>query len=72
MKKATTQQFNLQDQKLNEARKAGQVITITLMDGTKFAGLVSAFDLFTIAFITPNPEMDLMIYKHAVSFIKFN
>jgi len=72
MKKATTQQFNLQDQKLNEARKSGQVVTITLMDGTKFTGLVLSFDLFTIAFITPNPEMDLMIYKHAISFIKFN
>ena len=70
MKKATTQQFNLQDQKLNEARKAGQVVTITLMDGTRFSGLVTAFDLFTIAFITPNPEMDLMIYKHAISFIR--
>jgi RNA chaperone Hfq len=72
MKKATSQQFNLQDQKLNEARKAGQVVTITLMDGTKFTGVVSAFDLFTVAFITPNPEMDLLIYKHAISFIKFN
>lgn len=72
VKKATTQQFNLQDQKLNEARKAGQVTTITLMDGTTFTGLILSFDLFSIAFVTPNPEMDLMIYKHAIAFIKFN
>jgi RNA chaperone Hfq len=69
MKLATSQQFNVQDAKLNEVRKAGQILTITLMDGTKLAGLVTAFDQFSIAFITPKPEM-VMIYKHTISVIE--
>jgi RNA chaperone Hfq len=69
MKLATSQQFNVQDQILNEARKAGQIVTITLMDGTKLIGLVTSFDQFSIAFITPKPEM-VMIYKHTISFIE--
>jgi RNA chaperone Hfq len=72
MMQAVTQQFNLQDHKLNEARKEGQVVTITLMDGSTYTGLVTAFDQFTVAFITPNPIMELMLYKHAISSIKFN
>jgi RNA chaperone Hfq len=69
MKIATSQTFNIQDAKLNEARKAGQVLTITLMDGTKFTGLVSSFDQFSVLFITPRPEM-MMIYKQTISFIE--
>lgn len=72
MKKAKTQQFVLQDHKLNEARKEGQVVTVTLMDGSTYVGLVTAFDLFTVSFITPNPVMALLFYKHSIATIKFS
>lgn len=67
-----SQQFILQDHKLNEARKEGQVVTITMMDGSTYTGLVTAFDTVTVTFITPNPVMELMLYKHSISSIKFN
>lgn len=66
------QQFILQDHKLNEARKEGQVVTITMMDGSTYTGLVIAFDQFAVAFITPNPMMELMLYKHAIFSITCN
>jgi RNA chaperone Hfq len=72
MKKATSQQFNIQDQKLNESRKEGKIVSIRLLDGVELTGLVSSYDQFTIAFLVPNPLMDLLIYKHAIAYIKFN
>lgn len=72
MKKITSQQFNIQDQKLNESRKEGKIITVRLLDGAELTGLVSSYDLFTIAFLVPNPMMDLLIYKHSIAYIKFN
>ena len=72
MKKTTSQQFNIQDQKLNESRKEGKIICIRLLDGVELTGIVSSYDLFTIAFLVPNPLMDLLIYKHSIAYIKFN
>jgi len=72
MKKATSQQFNIQDQRLNESRKEGKTITIVLLDGREFKGIVQAFDLFCISFISTFPLADLLIYKHSVAYIKFN
>ncbi|NJD91452.1 MAG: RNA chaperone Hfq [Geobacter sp.] len=72
MKKAATHQFVLQEHKLNEARKEGHVVTVTLMDGSTYTGLVTAFDMFVVEFITPNPVMCLVFYKHAIASIKYN
>ena len=72
MKKATSQQFNIQDQKLNESHKEGKIVTIVLLNGVELTGLVSSYDLFSIAFLVPNPMMDLLIYKHSIAYIKFN
>jgi RNA chaperone Hfq len=66
------QQFNIQDRLLNESRKAGRIITITLMDGNKLTGLVTSYDQYTIEFLSPNPPMNLTIFKQSIAFIKFS
>lgn len=72
MKKAASQQFVLQENKLNESRKEGKVVTITLMDGSTYTGLVTAFDMFIVEFITPNPMKSFIFYKHAIASIQYN
>ena len=72
MKKAVSPQFVLQEHKLNEARKEGHVVTVTLLDGSTYTGLVAAFDMFVVEFITPNPMMSFVFYKHAIASIKYN
>lgn len=72
MKKAVSQKFVIQDHKLNESRKEGKVVTVTLMNGSTYTGLVTAFDMFIVEFITPNPVMSFIFYKHAIASIKYS
>ncbi len=60
-------QMNVQDHFLNTLRKEGQRITITLLDGTRIEGKISAFDTFSI--IIEDGNQSKLIYKHAISML---
>lgn len=59
--------LNLQDIFLNQARKEKMVVTIFLVNGFQFKGIVSGFDQFTI--VLEHEEKQHLVYKHAVSTI---
>ncbi|MCL2760939.1 MAG: RNA chaperone Hfq [Desulfuromonadales bacterium] len=73
MTKTTT--FNIQDQFLNQARKEKVKLTVKLMSGEKFEGLIKSFDNFSI--LLEEVTGDILIYKHSMASItssdgKFN
>lgn len=59
--------INLQDVFLNAARKDKRPVTIYLMNGFQFRGIVKGFDNFTI--VLDNEGKQSLVYKHAVSTI---
>ncbi len=59
--------LNLQDLFLNQARKEKMPVTIFLMNGFQFRGIVQGFDNFTI--ILDSDGKQNLVYKHAVSTI---
>ena len=59
--------INLQDVFLNQARKDRIPITIFLMNGFQFKGLVKGFDSY-IVILECDGKQD-MVYKHAISTI---
>ena len=59
--------LNLQDVFLNQARKDRIPITIFLMNGFQFKGLVKGFDSY-IVILECEGKQD-MVYKHALSTI---
>ncbi|HBN11790.1 MAG TPA: RNA chaperone Hfq [Ruminococcus sp.] len=59
--------LNLQDVFLNQARKDRIPITIFLMNGFQFKGLVKGFDSY-IVILECEGKQD-MVYKHAISTI---
>jgi len=62
-----SQQFNLQDGFLNQARKEAIPVTIYLINGYQIKGQIKGFDNFTVV-IDENGRQAL-IYKHAISTI---
>ena len=61
------QNENLQDQFLNQLRKAHMPVTVFLMNGFQIRCTVTGFDPFVV---TVNAEgKQEMIYKHAISTI---
>jgi host factor-I protein len=56
---------NLQDAFLNQMRRDRAVITIFLMNGFQFRGIVRGFDAFTVVLDTDGKQQ--LIYKHAIS-----
>ncbi len=56
---------NLQDTFLNQARRDRAVITVFLMNGFQFRGIVRGFDAFTVVLDTEGKQQ--LIYKHAIS-----
>lgn len=56
---------NLQDAFLNQVRKDRAVITVFLMNGFQFRGVVKGFDAFTVVLDTEGKQQ--LIYKHAIS-----
>jgi len=60
-------QLNLQDTVLNYARREQMPVTIYLMNGFQFKGLVCGFDNFTIIIECDGKQQ--LVYKHAVSTI---
>ena len=59
--------INLQDVFLNAARKERNPVTIYLMNGFQFRGIVKGFDNFTI--VLDNDGKQSLVYKHAISTI---
>jgi host factor-I protein len=56
---------NLQDTFLNQVRKDGAEVKLSLMDGTMLRGNVRGFDNFTVVLDTGGQHH--LIYKHAIS-----
>ena len=56
---------DLQDSFLNQVRKDRSVITVFLMNGFQFRGVVRGYDAFTVVLDTDGRQQ--MIYKHAIS-----
>ena len=52
--------MNLQDVFLNQARKEKILVTIILMNGFQFKGIVKGFDSYIV----------ILVYKHAISTLK--
>lgn len=59
--------INLQDDFLNQVRKANTLITVFLISGYQIKGHVKGFDNFTL--IMESEGKQQMIYKHAISTI---
>lgn len=59
--------INLQDVFLNQARKERVPVTVFLINGFQFKGIIKGFDGFTI--ILESDAKQNLVYKHAVSTI---
>ena len=57
--------LNLQDLVLNTARKEKMTVTVFLMNGFQFKGIVKGFDNFVVIIETEGRQQ--MIYKHAIN-----
>lgn len=60
--------FNIQDQFLNQVRKARIEVEVLLLSGDSFKGYVRSFDSFCL--IIENQENLHLVYKHALSMIR--
>jgi host factor-I protein len=62
-----TKNINLQDVFLNQARKEKVGVTIFLMNGYQFKGIVKGFDSFIVILDCEGKQN--IVYKHAISTI---
>ncbi len=60
-------QNNIQDLFLNQARKERIWLTVFLINGFQFRGIVKSFDNFTVIMEVDGKQR--LIYKHAISTI---
>jgi host factor-I protein len=60
--------FNIQDQFLNQVRKARIEVEVLLISNDSFKGYVRSFDSFCI--IVENADEIRLVYKHALSMIR--
>jgi host factor-I protein len=60
--------FNIQDQFLNQVRKARIKVEVLLLSGNSIKGFVRSFDSFCI--IIEDADDIRLIYKHALSMIR--
>ena len=61
----------LQDQLLNEAIKSGKYLQVILINGFQMAVKVDGYDQYVIKFIDETTNSTSMVFKHAISTIKF-
>jgi host factor-I protein len=61
-------QFNIQDQFLNQVRKARIEVQLVLLSGESLRGYIRSFDSFCI--IVDEGEEIRLVYKHALSMIR--
>ena len=59
--------INLQDVFLNQARKEKIAVTIFLMNGYQFKGIVKGFDSYIVVLDCEGKQY--VVYKHAISTI---
>lgn len=59
--------LNLQDVFLNQARKEKILVTIFLMNGFQFKGMVKGFDSYIVILDCDGKQQ--VVYKHAISTI---
>ena len=62
-----TKNINLQDVFLNQARKEKVCVTIFLMNGYQFKGIVRGFDSFIVILDCEGKQN--IVYEHAISTI---
>ncbi|MEJ2719221.1 MAG: RNA chaperone Hfq [Deltaproteobacteria bacterium] len=60
--------FNIQDQFLNQVRKARIEVQALLQSGESIRGFIRSFDSFCV--IVENEEEIMLVYKHALSVIR--
>jgi len=60
--------FNIQDQFLNQVRKARIEVEVLLLSGVSVKGYVRSFDSFCI--IIEDAQEITLLYKHALSMIR--
>ena len=58
--------FNIQDQFLNQVRKDQTPVTMTMVNGTSFRGLIRGFDSFCVII---EGDSQALVYKHAIASI---
>ena len=61
------QKHNIQDTFLNQARRDKLLVTIFLVNGFQFKGVVRCFDNFTVVLDVEGRQR--LVYKHAISTI---
>ena len=61
------QKHNIQDTFLNQARRDKILVTIFLVNGFQFKGVVRCFDNFTVVLDVEGRQR--LVYKHAISTI---
>jgi host factor-I protein len=59
--------LNLQDVFLNQARKSKILVTMILMNGYQFKGIVKGFDSYVVILDCEGKQN--VVYKHAISTI---
>lgn len=59
--------LNLQDVFLNQARKSRLLVTMILMNGYQFKGIVKGFDSYVVILDCDGKQN--VVYKHAISTI---
>ncbi|MBR1723459.1 MAG: RNA chaperone Hfq, partial [Ruminococcus sp.] len=59
--------LNLQDVFLNQARKSKTLVTMILMNGYQFKGVVKGFDSYVVILACEGKQN--VVYKHAISTI---
>lgn len=60
--------FNIQDQFLNQVRKARIEVLVQLQSGESLKGYIRSFDSFCV--IVENDDQISLVYKHALSVIQ--
>ena len=60
-----TEAMNLQDAILKEVRRDRVPVTLFLMNGFQFRGVIAGYDSFVVVLVTEGRQQ--MIYKHAIS-----
>ena len=60
--------FNIQDQFLNQVRKARIEVEVALLSGEALRGVVRSFDSFCI--IVEDGDEITLVYKHALNMIR--
>ena len=68
VRKMAKTHFNIQDQFLNQVRKARIEVQALLQSGELIRGYIRSFDSFCV--IVENEEEIMLVYKHALSVIR--